>query len=57
MRSKEHIKSKGGVIAIDKDGNFGIAFNTDVMVWASIRDGQLKFGMYPEDETEQHPDE
>ena len=57
MFSNKIIKCKGGVIAIDKDGNFGIAFNTEVMVWASIKDGDLKFGMYPENETDQHPDE
>ena len=35
----------GGVIAIDKNGNFGKAFNTTKMVWASIKDNTLEFGM------------
>ena len=44
---KKHVDGRGGVIAIDKDGNFGIAFNTEDMVWASIKDGELKFSMAP----------
>ena len=44
---QDRVDGKGGVIAIDKDGNFGITFNTKVMVWASIKDGQLIFSMAP----------
>jgi isoaspartyl peptidase/L-asparaginase-like protein (Ntn-hydrolase superfamily) len=39
------INGSGGVIAIDKNGEFGIDFNTKVMVWASIKDNTLEFGM------------
>ena len=48
---KERVKGRGGVIAIDKQGNFGIDFTTIVMVWASIKDGKLEFS------TDHHPDE
>jgi isoaspartyl peptidase/L-asparaginase-like protein (Ntn-hydrolase superfamily) len=39
------VNDNGGVIAIDKDGNLGIHFNTPVMVWASVKDNELKSGM------------
>ena len=48
---KERVNGRGGVIAIDKQGNFGIDFNTTVMVWASMKDGELDFRM------DHHPDE
>jgi isoaspartyl peptidase/L-asparaginase-like protein (Ntn-hydrolase superfamily) len=37
----------GGIIAIDKHGNFGIAFNTKLMVWARIDGdtGKMTYGM------------
>ncbi len=35
----------GGVIAIDKDGNFGLAFNTTEMIWARIKNDNLEYGM------------
>ena len=35
----------GGIIAIDKNGNFGKAFNTSLMVWASIKGETLTSGM------------
>jgi isoaspartyl peptidase/L-asparaginase-like protein (Ntn-hydrolase superfamily) len=42
---KERTKSNGGLIAIDKDGNFGKHFTTEVMVWASIKDDEMEYGM------------
>jgi isoaspartyl peptidase/L-asparaginase-like protein (Ntn-hydrolase superfamily) len=40
----ELTKGRGGVIAIDKDGNFGLAFNTTEMIWASMKNNRLKYG-------------
>lgn len=34
-----------GVVAIDSNGNFGKAFNTDFMIWASIKDDVLEGGL------------
>ena len=34
---KKRLNGHGGIIAIDERGEFGIAFNTKVMVWASMR--------------------
>lgn len=39
------MQGQGGVIAIDKQGNIGKAFNTDLMLWASIKNNQLTFGL------------
>jgi isoaspartyl peptidase/L-asparaginase-like protein (Ntn-hydrolase superfamily) len=39
------LDGKGGAIAIDKNGNFGKYFNTDKMVWASIKDRNMEFGL------------
>jgi isoaspartyl peptidase/L-asparaginase-like protein (Ntn-hydrolase superfamily) len=44
-KMKDRVDGPGGVIAIDKKGNFGKDFNTKVMVWASIKDNTLEFGM------------
>ena len=46
---KTRVNGYGGVIAINKDGEFGMAFNTTDMVWASIKDKKLKFGMNPDE--------
>ena len=44
----------GGVIGIDKDGNFAKNFNTDMMIWATVEDNVLKSGLRQgEIETEQ----
>ena len=42
---EEHVGGHGGVVAMDKNGNFGKAFTTNMMVWASIKENTLKFGM------------
>ena len=42
---KEPVKSRGGVIAIDKDGNFGKHFTTKMMAWARIKDNEIEYGM------------
>ena len=39
------VEGLGGIIAIDKNGNFGKAFNTHLMVWASIKGETLTSGM------------
>ena len=43
MRS--HVPDIGGVIAIDKKGNFGKAFTTTMMSWASIKENTMEFGL------------
>lgn len=42
---EERVGGYGGVIAIDKKGEFGKAFNTPQMVWASIENNRLKSAM------------
>ncbi len=42
---KHLVDGNGGVITIDKNGNFGKAFTTELMVWASIKDNTLESGM------------
>ena len=42
---KELVDSRGGVIAIDKDGNFGKHFTTTMMAWASIKDDEIEYGI------------
>lgn len=39
------VSGHGGLIALDADGNIGHAFTTKRMVWASIRDGEMKKGI------------
>ena len=34
-----------GIIAIGKDGDFGIAFNTSEAVWARMKNDNLESGM------------
>ncbi|XP_028393468.1 isoaspartyl peptidase/L-asparaginase-like [Dendronephthya gigantea] len=45
MRNQFQDPGLGGVIAIDKEGNFGKAFNTDMMGWVSIKDDKLEWGL------------
>lgn len=35
----------GGAIAIDKHGNIGMHFNTPRMVWASMKEDKLEYGI------------
>ena len=42
---KDTINGYGGAIAIDKNGKFGKATNSAVMLWASIKDDELEYGM------------
>ena len=42
-----------GVIAIDENGNFGKAFSTNVMGWASINGNTLQFGLRRDEEQEE----
>ncbi|XP_046858575.1 isoaspartyl peptidase/L-asparaginase-like [Xenia sp. Carnegie-2017] len=46
----EKLKGHGGAIAIDKNGNFGKAFSTPLMAWASVKDDQLKDGFEKDEE-------
>ncbi len=41
----ERTKGEGGVIAISKEGEMGIGFNSDQMSWAYARDGILHYGV------------
>ena len=42
---KDCVHGHGGVIAIDRQGNFGKAFSTTRVVWASKKNNTLKSGM------------
>ena len=45
MRMKKKMHALGGIIAISKDGDFGIAFNTPEAVWAAKKSDKLDSGM------------
>ena len=47
---EEKLNGHGGAIAIDKNGNFGKAFSTHLMSWASIKDDQLIGGFEKDEE-------
>ncbi|XP_028391931.1 isoaspartyl peptidase/L-asparaginase-like [Dendronephthya gigantea] len=47
-RMIDRVKGHGGIIAIDREGNFGKVCNTVLMVWASIKDDKLEFGLKAE---------
>ena len=49
----DQVNDVGGVIAIDQEGNFGKAFNTDIMGWASIKEKKLQFGLRKGDSKEE----
>jgi isoaspartyl peptidase/L-asparaginase-like protein (Ntn-hydrolase superfamily) len=42
---KRLVNGYGGVVTIDEKGNFGKAFTTHMMVWASINGNTMEFGM------------
>ncbi len=42
---KERVNGNCGIIALDRRGNFGIAFNIKMMAWARIKDNTLESGM------------
>ena len=44
-KMEELVRGNGGAIAIDKHGNFGKHFTTNMMVWASIKDNNLESGI------------
>jgi len=41
-------EGQGGVICIDKDGNWGRGFSTCTMPWAVLKDGVLTYGCQPD---------
>ena len=41
---KNRIDGRGGATAIDKDGNFGLATNSALLIWASGQDNELRTG-------------
>ena len=41
----KHVNACGGIIAIGKDGDFGLAFNTSEAVWARKKNSNLESGM------------
>jgi isoaspartyl peptidase/L-asparaginase-like protein (Ntn-hydrolase superfamily) len=47
QRMEKRINGYGGVIVIDEDGNFGKAFNTKRMAWATVKDDVLQYGLKP----------
>ena len=47
---KQRVGGEGGVIAIDKHGQLGLAFITDMMAWAWGRSGQIHYGIKPGDD-------
>lgn len=47
-KMSEVTHGKGGVICLDKFGEFGVEFNTREMAWASVTEGCiLKYGIDP----------
>ena len=42
---KEKVSASGGIIAIAKDGDIGIAFSTPQAVWAVKKNDRLASGM------------
>ncbi|XP_074616178.1 isoaspartyl peptidase/L-asparaginase-like [Acropora palmata] len=46
-------KGGAGVISMDKFGKVGVAFNTRQMSWASLIDGNMKYGIDPGEELDQ----
>ena len=49
-RMKQRVGGEGGVIAIDKNGQPGIAFMADTMAWAGARSGKIHYGIEPGDD-------
>ncbi|XP_028393339.1 isoaspartyl peptidase/L-asparaginase-like [Dendronephthya gigantea] len=50
---KKQLKDVGGVVAIDKKGNFGLYFTTEMMGWASIKFNEMKFGLKKDENFEE----
>ncbi|XP_022083116.1 isoaspartyl peptidase/L-asparaginase-like isoform X2 [Acanthaster planci] len=44
---KGRLNSQGGAIAVSKNGDIGHYFNTEGMIWASVQNGQLHYGVFP----------
>ena len=42
---RERVGGEGGVIAIDKYGQLGIEWNSEMMAWAYGREGELHYGI------------
>lgn len=42
-----------GVISLDKFGEFGVAFNTRQMMWASVANGVMQYGIEPGEKLEE----
>ena len=47
----ERVGGRGGAIAVTTNGEVGVAFNTSGMAWSTVKDGQLKYGVYPGEST------
>ena len=43
---------QGGVISVDRHAQFGHTCSTGGMIWASVKQGVLKYGAKPEEELE-----
>ena len=46
---KQKVDGYGGLIAIDKDGQFAVSFTTTSMSWAVRTQTELKYGLYSGD--------
>ena len=52
-KMKDQLNGVGGVIAIDQQGNFGRACNTEMMGWASVKENTMHFGLKPDEVKEE----
>lgn len=50
LEMTEKLTETGGSITIDKNGNIGIYFSSNIMPWASIRDDIISYGTKENDD-------
>ncbi|KAK7492317.1 hypothetical protein BaRGS_00016414 [Batillaria attramentaria] len=43
------VKGSGGVVVVSTNGDIAANFTTDRMAWASVKDGQVHYGLDPEE--------
>ncbi len=48
----DRLNETAGVIALDKNGNVGISFTSEMMAWAYQRDNKVRYGIKPGDDYE-----
>lgn len=54
---KERVDGYGGVICVDKNGEFSARFTTKIMPWAAIDGKRLYYGIHPGQVEEQQLDD